>query len=73
MGTGLSDDDTVKHMFECEVRSVILMRVQKSLGTAQEFLQKVEAKRGAEATARLREAVNVQWTKGNRGNPGEWL
>lgn len=65
--------ETVEHMFRCEVRSIIRKRVEGSLEKAKSFLQQIEAKRGAEATSRLRNEVNVQWSKGNRGNPGEWL
>lgn len=66
-------EKTLEHMFRCEVRSVISKRVESGLPKAQGFLQMVEAKRGPEATARLRDEVNEQWAKGNRGNPGEWV
>lgn len=65
--------ETVEHMFRCEVRSIIAMRVEHGLPRAQKFLVQIESKRGADATARLREAINAQWSKGNRGKPGEWI
>lgn len=65
--------ETLEHMFRCEVRSVLRKRVEHGLPRAQEFLLKIESKRGSEATARLRDAATEQWSKGNRGNSGEWI
>ena len=65
--------ETREHMFRCEVRSILRLRVEHSMFRAQEFLLKIQARRGDEATDRLRAACTEQWTRGNRGNPGEWF
>ena len=59
--------ETVEHMFRCEVISVCRMRHEKGLDHARGFLLKVEAKRGAEAANRLRDAASEAWQKGERG------
>lgn len=65
--------ETREHMFRSEVRSILLKRVEHGLPRAQGFLARIERERGAEAAARLRAACTEQWTRGNRGNPGEWF
>ena len=59
--------ETFEHMFRCEVISVCRMRHEKGLDHARGFLLKVEAKRGAEAANRLRDAASEAWQKGERG------
>lgn len=65
--------ETLEHMFRCEVRSILRKRVDHGLPRAQAFLLNIETQRGPEATARLRDAATEQWSRGNRGNSGEWF
>lgn len=55
-----------------EVRQVLAWRVQHGLEWVREWLAGVEAKRGADAAARLRADCREQWSRGSRGEHGDW-
>lgn len=60
------NDEEYKH--QCEVRYVISLRI-KSRDEALEYLKKVREKR---KTNKLERDVIDQWSRGNRGEKGEW-
>jgi hypothetical protein len=65
-------DASEDHRHRCEVRQVLAWRVQHGLEWVRQWLAGVDAKRGADAAARLRADCREQWAAGNRGAPGDW-
>lgn len=64
--------DAGQHRHRCEVRQLLLWRVQHGREWVREWLQRVERGRGAGAAERLRSDAALQWGRGNRGDRGDW-
>jgi hypothetical protein len=62
---------TQEYRHQCEVRQVIKWR-KEDRNHALDYLEAVRKKRGASAGDQLERDVKDQWTKGNRGNDGDW-
>jgi len=63
--------DTETHRHRCEVRHILKMRT-KSQEAALAYIDKVIARRGKESGQRLREDCSKQWSRGSRGEWGDW-
>jgi hypothetical protein len=61
---------------ECEVREWIRRRAamgpQDGKGWLAKVIQDIERKRGKKAAERLRNDIVGQWSRGNRGEFGDW-
>lgn len=68
----LARDEVERHRFRCEVRWLIRKAKNEGTSASDLYLLGCEKQRGAEATARLREAAREQWLKGNLGAEGDW-
>lgn len=62
--------DEVRH--RCEVRQWLRWRADRSRDWLQEALAEIERRRGGTAAQMLRDDIQVQWDKGNRGEWGDW-
>lgn len=60
---------TEEHRHRCEVRQVLLWRIENRV-KALNYLANVETKRGN--ADKLKRDVIQQWNLGNRGQPGDW-
>lgn len=56
----------------CEIRELLRLGAQKGHEEVAQRFIKIEAKRGAAATDRLRSDYKTQWRAGNRGTHGDW-
>jgi hypothetical protein len=61
--------DAEEHRHRCEVRQVLKWRVERGSAWVHAWLERVEAKR---PVSRLRRDCAEQWSKGNRGEWGDW-
>lgn len=68
----LARDEVERHRFRCEVRWLLRKAAKDGSTASDAYLAECEKKRGAESTARLREAAREQWIKGNLGTEGDW-
>lgn len=62
----LAHEDVRQAMFHCEVASVVRMYREKGGEHVKTFLLKVEAERGSDAAARLRESALAQVRLGDK-------
>lgn len=62
---------TQEYRHQCEVRQVLKWR-KEDRSHALDYLEAVKKKRGASAGEQLERDVKDQWTKGNRGEHGDW-
>jgi len=59
-----------QHRHQCEVRYVLKLRVENR-NKALEYLKLVKEKR-KEKAKQLEDDCKEQWSRGNRGEKGEW-
>jgi hypothetical protein len=64
-------DNSELHRHRCEVRQVLKWRTQDR-NKAIEYLSIVRNKRGDRTAQLLEKDCREQWTRGNRGNEGDW-
>jgi len=60
------------HRHRCEVRQLLRWRRQHGSEWAGRWLDGVAKARGQVAAQDLRRDASEQWSKGNRGQPGDW-
>lgn len=65
-------DSTETHRFRCEVRQLLKWGITMPRGTVSGFLERVEKMRGKVKRDQLEAAYREQWTRGNRGEYGDW-
>lgn len=65
-------DNSEQHRHRCEVRQILKWRTEDR-NKAIEYISIVRIKRGDRTAQLLEKDCREQWTKGNRGNEGDWL
>ena len=64
-------DNSEQHRHRCEVRQILKWRTQDR-NKAIEYLSIVRIKRGDRTAQLLEKDCREQWSRGNRGNEGDW-
>lgn len=67
----LLDKSNEKYRHQCEVRQVLAWRVEDR-SKAIDYLAKVRQKRGDVVADQLEKDCKEQWSKGSRGDKGDW-
>lgn len=65
-------DDKELYRHQCEVRQILLWRIEWGAQRVREWIESVGKRRGAEAAQRLQRDAADQWQRGNRGVGNDW-